>query len=244
VGRCATTSKVLGFFYYGVVAESILIIEDDPDISRVVTTYLVHAGFAVECVSNGKEGFRRAIDAPPALVVLDWMLPGMDGMELLKRLREEQGTPVIMLTARGEAEDRLAAFDQGVDDYVPKPFHPKELVARVRAVLRRGRQESSEKLLRQGELLIDVERREVLLADERLQLTSLEFDLLRTLASHPGRVFRRNELLDRVWGRDFTGVDRVVDVHISNLRQKLERGERQAYLRTVRGVGYKFEEAP
>jgi two-component system alkaline phosphatase synthesis response regulator PhoP len=226
-----------------VTVESILVIEDDPDIARVATTYLRHAGFSVESVADGHEGLRRALDAAPSLVLLDWMLPGMDGMEILKRLREKQGTPVIMLTARGEADDRLAGFEHGADDYVPKPFHPQELVARVRAVLRRTGQGGPDDSIQLGDLLIDAEKREVLLAGERLQLTSLEFDLLYALAAHPGRVFRRNELLDRVWGSDFTGVDRVVDVHISNLRQKLERGGLPMLLQTVRGVGYKFEEA-
>jgi two-component system alkaline phosphatase synthesis response regulator PhoP len=226
-----------------VALESIRVIEDDPDIARVVTTYLRHAGFSVESAADGREGLRRALNASPALVVLDWMLPGLDGMEVLRRLRERQGTPVIMLTARGEADDRLAGFEHGADDYVPKPFHPQELVARVRAVLRRGRLESPDERLQVGELVIDKEKREVMLAGEGLPLTSLEFDLLHALAAHPGRVFRRNELLDRVWGSDFTGVDRVVDVHISNLRQKLERGGLPPLLQTVRGVGYKFEEA-
>jgi two-component system alkaline phosphatase synthesis response regulator PhoP len=224
--------------------ESILVIEDDPDIARVLTTYLRHAGFSVESVGDGREGLHRALDAPPSLVVLDWMLPGMDGLEVMRRLREKQETPVIMLTARGEADDRLSGFEHGADDYVPKPFHPQELVARVRAVLRRAGQESRDERMELGALLIDVGKREVLLAGERVPLTSLEFDLLHALAANPGRVFRRNELLDRVWGSDFSGVDRVVDVHISNLRQKLERGGLPLLLQTVRGVGYKFEEAP
>jgi DNA-binding response OmpR family regulator len=221
----------------------ILLVEDDPDIVRVVRAYLEREGFEVEVAYDGKEGLERALGAPPALVVLDWMLPGLDGLEVLRHLRGALEVPVIMLTARGEAQDRLAGFGHGVDDYVPKPFHPPELVARVKAVLRRSQQERPSELIQKGHLLIDPVKREVTLAGEPVLLSSLEFDLLLMLAGNPGRVFRRDELLDRVWGREFTGVDRVVDVHISNLRQKLERHpDCSPLFQTLRGVGYKFSE--
>lgn len=223
--------------------ERILIVEDDPDIVRIVRAYLEREGFEVEAAFDGKSGVEGALSTPPALVVLDWMLPGLDGLEVLRQLRGVLNVPIIMLTARGEAQDRLAGFDHGADDYVPKPFHPPELVARVKAVLRRSQQDRPSEPIQKGSLLIDPVKREVTLAGELVLLSSLEFDLLLTLAGNPGRVFRRDELLDRVWGREFTGVDRVVDVHISNLRQKLERHPACPPLfQTLRGVGYKFTE--
>ncbi|MDQ3398056.1 MAG: response regulator transcription factor [Deinococcota bacterium] len=222
----------------------ILLIEDDPDIARVVETYLRRSGFEVEVVYDGPSGLARALAAPPALIVLDLMLPGLDGFELLKRLRPTLATPVIMLTARGEAEDRLQGFEHGADDYVPKPFHPPELVARVKAVLRRAQPERTDERLEVGDLSIDPGKRTVTRAGEALDLTAVEFDLLLVFAANPGRVFRRDDLLDRVWGRDFVGVDRVVDVHVSNLRQKLEPDPgNPRYLLTLRRVGYKFTEA-
>ncbi len=222
----------------------ILLVEDDPDIARVVETYLRRSGFEVEVVCDGPSGLARALAAPPALIVLDLMLPGLDGFELLKRLRPTLATPVIMLTARGEAEDRLQGFEHGADDYVPKPFHPPELVARVKAVLRRAQPERTDERLEVGDLSIDPGKRTVTRAGEALDLTAVEFDLLLVFAANPGRVFRRDDLLDRVWGRDFVGVDRVVDVHVSNLRQKLEPDPgNPRYLLTLRRVGYKFTEA-
>ena len=212
---------------------------------RVVSTYLERSGFTVEVARDGLTGLSSALDRPPALVVLDWMLPGLDGLEFMKRLRNEQATPVIMLTARSEESDRVLGLEVGADDYISKPFSPRELVARVKAVLRRvemreGRDEPS---ITRGDLTMDPARRSVALRRRLVELTSLEFDLLYALARHPGRVFRRDELLETVWGRDFAGVDRVVDVHISNLRQKLERYEGgTTLLHTVRGVGYKLAE--
>ena len=220
----------------------ILVIEDDPDTARVLRAYLEHGGFQVDIAADGLGGLDLALAEQADLIVLDWMLPGLDGLEVLLRLRPEVQTPVILLTARREAEDRLRGFERGADDYVPKPFHPPELVARVHAVLRRSSPANAEEPLKVGDLTIDLQRRQVLLAGEEVNLTSLEFDLLHLLAAHPGRVFRRNELLDRVWGRDFTGVDRVVDVHVSNLRQKLEKTTGTSFLQTVRGVGYAFQE--
>ena len=222
--------------------ERVLVVEDDLDIARIVRAYLEHEGYSVEVAHDGRDGLRRALNDPPALIVLDWMLPGLDGIELLGRLRGTVETPVIMLTARGEHDDRVEGFRSGVDDYVPKPFHPPELVARVRAVLRRSRPERGDEPLRVGELSLDLQKQKATVAGESVPLTALEFDLLRILASHPGRIFRRNELLDRVWGRDFAGVDRVVDVHIFKLRQKLEGGDRRSLIETVRGVGYRFSE--
>ena len=222
----------------------ILVIEDDPDTTRVVHAYLEHAGFEVDTAADGPTGLDLALKERADLIVLDWMLPALDGIEVLRRLRPQVRTPVILLTARGEAEDRLHGFEHGADDYVPKPFHPPELVARVQAVLRRSRPAGAEERVMVGNLVIDPRLRQALIAGKEMNLTSLEFDLLHLLASNPGRVFRRNELLDRVWGRDFTGVDRVVDVHMSNLRQKIEKRGSASFLQTVRGVGYAFREDP
>jgi two-component system alkaline phosphatase synthesis response regulator PhoP len=226
-------------------AQRILIVEDDPDIVRVVRTYLEGAGYRVDTALDGITGLTLALDSCPNLIVLDWMLPGLDGLEFMKRLRREQRTPVIMLTARSEESDRIAGLDIGADDYVSKPFSPRELVARVKAVLRRdemltGRPQDP---IKRASLVIDPSSRSVTVSGRELELTTLEFDLLYTLASQAGRVFRRDELLERVWGGDFGGVDRVVDVHISNLRQKLEGASPgMPALMTVRGVGYKFRE--
>lgn len=222
--------------------ERILVIEDDTDIARIIRAYLEHDDFEVDVRFDGVGGLAKALDHPPDLVVLDWMLPGLDGIEVLTRLRSALETPVIMLSARTEYDDRVEGLGTGADDYIPKPFHPPELVARVHAVLRRSRKESPEEPLQVGTLSIDVQKQKVMMAGQSVPVTPLEFDLLRILAAHPGRVFRRNELLDRVWGRDFTGVDRVVDVHVFKLRQKLEAGGAGSLIETVRGVGYRFSE--
>lgn len=225
-------------------AGRILVVEDDPDIVTVVKAYLERESYQVEVAKDGPSGLQCSLAAPPDLIVLDWMLPGLSGLELLKRLRRERETPIIMLTARGEQADRILGLEFGADDYVNKPFDPLELVARVRAVLRRARrQEATDEPLVVGPLRIDPVRRQVEKLGVPVELTTLEFDLLYTLAANPGRVWRRDELLDRVWGQAFIRVDRVVDVHVSNLRQKLETDpENPHYLLTVRGVGYKFAE--
>jgi len=224
------------------VTSRVLVVEDDLDAAEVVRAYLAREGFEVSVARDGVSGLERALTERPALIVLDWMLPGLSGSEFLRRLRRERSTPVIMLTARTEESDRIVGLELGADDYVPKPFSPRELVARVKAVLRRtgppvtgGRREVEHR-----GLLLDPERREASLVGLDLELTTLEFDLLFVLMEAPGRVFSRNELIDRVWGGDFSGVDRVVDVHVSNLRQKLARLQGEDLLVTVRGVGYKL----
>jgi DNA-binding response OmpR family regulator len=225
----------------------ILIVEDDPDIVEVVRTYLARSGFTVEVARDGLTGLRRALESPPALIVLDWMLPGIDGLEFMKLLRQTHALPVIMLTARSEEADRVLGLEFGADDYVAKPFSPNELVARVRAVLRRSEivaaDEGVDAPLERGALRVDPGTRRVHAAGQEIDLTTREFDLLYALARRPGRVFRRDELLDRVWGSDFEGVDRVVDVHVSNLRKKLDANPASAgTIVTVRGVGYAFRE--
>jgi two-component system, OmpR family, alkaline phosphatase synthesis response regulator PhoP len=217
---------------------SILIVEDDPDIVQIVQSYLEKDGFSVEIAKDGPTGFDKAMQEPPSLIVLDWMLPGMDGLTFLQRLRKTQSTPVIMLTAKTEEADRLKGLALA-DDYVSKPFSPRELVARVKAVLRRG--ENVAEVFKLGALTIDTAKRVAWRDDKNLELTTLEFNLLYLFAQHPERVFSRDELLERVWSREFTGIDRVVDVHVSNLRQKLEPNpEQPQLLLTVRGVGYKL----
>jgi two-component system, OmpR family, alkaline phosphatase synthesis response regulator PhoP len=217
----------------------ILIVEDDPDIAQIVKTYLEKDGFQVEVALNGLTGLERALDLKPALIVLDWMLPGLDGIRFIERLQKTQKTPVIMLTAKTEEVDRLRGLSLA-DDYINKPFSPRELVARVKAVLRRGNPQP-ERILNLGILSVDTEKRLAKRGDTTLDLTTLEFDLLHTLMQLPEKVFTRDELLQKVWGSDFMGVDRVVDVHISNLRQKLEPNpENPQWLLTVRRIGYKL----
>ncbi|HHO55015.1 MAG TPA: response regulator transcription factor [Trueperaceae bacterium] len=222
----------------------ILLIEDDPDSAKIVRRYLEREGFRLEHASDGRSGLDMALNNPPKLIILDWMLPRLSGLELLKELRKNQQTPVIMLTARTEEMDRILGLEFGADDYVLKPFSPRELVARVKAILRRMTNESNDsELIKLGKLLINSEKRTVSYDDKSLDLTVLEFDLLYLLAKYPGKVFSRNELLDRIWGSDFSGVDRVVDVHISKLRQKLEfNNSLPKVLKTVRGIGYQLNE--
>ncbi len=220
----------------------ILVVEDDADAAQVVSAYLTREGYAVEVAHDGAAGLQAALTAPPALVVLDWMLPGVAGPEFLTALRRAQRTPVIMLTARSEESDRIVGLELGADDYVVKPFSPRELVARVRAVLRRSQARevaAADEAVEHRGLRVDPLQRQASFAGREVELTTLEFDLLFALARAPGRVFSRNDLIERVWGPDFTGVDRVVDVHVSNLRQKLASVGADALLVTVRGVGYK-----
>lgn len=222
------------------VPPRILLVEDDVDIVTIVATYLRRDGFDVKIAHDGQQGLALALDTRPDLIILDWMLPGVDGLDFMKRLRKESSVPIIMLTARSEEADRVLGLELGADDYVVKPFSPRELVARVKAVLRRLESKPSAMLELAG-ITILPEQRTVYRHGRLVTLTTREFDLLYTLARQPERVFTRNELLDRVWGSDFTGVDRVVDVHVSNLRQKLEPDpERPRWLLTVRGVGYKL----
>ncbi|MFW6388155.1 MAG: response regulator transcription factor [bacterium] len=220
----------------------VLIVEDDPDIVNVVRVYLERAGFTVEVAEDGEFGLTIALNRELSLVVLDWMLPGIDGPTFMKRLRAKRATPVIMLTARGEEADRLTGFEVGVDDYVAKPFSPKELVARVKAVLARTSAEApGERVLHFGSLTVDPAQRSASVDGRHIELTTREFDMLLLLSRNPQRVFSRDELLERIWGREYEGVDRVVDVHVSNVRAKIERdSSRPHYIQTVRGAGYKF----
>jgi len=220
--------------------QSILLIEDDPDIVRIVKSYFEQSNYKVEVALDGLSGLSKALEIRPDLVLLDWNLPRLDGLELLKRLRKEQQIPIIMITARTEEIDRIMGLEFGADDYLVKPFSVRELVARVRAVLRRSTLIPEAKPLQEGLLSIDPSKREAFFELRKLDLTTLEFDLLFCFMGQVGRVFTRDDLLTRVWGRDFDGVDRVVDVHVSNLRRKLEAVGALDVLQTIRGVGYKL----
>jgi DNA-binding response OmpR family regulator len=226
------------------VSARVLVVEDDADVVKLVKAYLERDGFTVAVESDGEAGLRRALDDPPDLVVLDWMLPRLDGRGVLEGLRRSSAVPVIVLTARSDELDRVIGLELGADDYVTKPFSPRELVARVRAVLRRGTAPAAptgEPPLAVGALMIDPASRRVTYGGESVPVTTLEFDLLQTLARAPQRVFSRDELIERVWGPSFSGIERVVDVHVANVRQKLAAAGADQLVRTVRGVGYALE---
>jgi DNA-binding response OmpR family regulator len=225
--------------------ETILVVDDEPKIIKTVRAYLENAGFRVVTAEDGQMALTVFRHEKPALVILDLGLPGIDGLDVARTLFRDSNVPIIMLTARVDETDRLIGLELGADDYVTKPFSPRELVARVRAVLRRAgaEQEQAPPPIVVGDVHIDLERHHVTVDKQRLDLTPTEFDLLVVLARHPGRVFTRLELLDRVQGYAFEGYERTVDAHVKNLRQKLEPDPKQPrYLLTVYGVGYKFSE--
>lgn len=218
---------------------TILVVDDEPNIRDLLAGYLTHAGYNVVAAADGETALSEAVRVRPALVVLDLMLPGLDGWEVCRQLRRTSDVPILMLTARAGEPDRLAGLGLGADDYVTKPFSPREVVARVKAILRRAGYEGQP--LRYGSLELDAVSRTVTLKGRPVGLTGQEFDLLHTLLRHPGRVFSRAELLDYCWGPDFAGVDRVVDVHLSSLRRKIEPDPAQpVYIQTVRGQGYRL----
>jgi DNA-binding response OmpR family regulator len=222
----------------------VLVIEDDPTMCEVVGRYLEREGFVVATANDGETGLRDALAMLPDLVVLDLMLPGIDGFEVFGRLRDVAPIPVVMLTARGDEDDRVAGLDLGADDYLAKPFSPRELIARVRAVLRRANGgvagDSAPMVLRAGVIEVDVRAHEATRAGERLALTAKEFDLLVQLMRHPNRAFRRDELLAAVWGYSY-GDTATVTVHVRRLREKVElEPSRPRHLVTVQGVGYRF----
>jgi DNA-binding response OmpR family regulator len=223
----------------------VLVVEDDLTVAEVVTRYLEREGFAVESVADGHEALARADTQLPDLVVLDIMLPGLDGLEVCRRLRSRAPIPVVMLTARGSEEDRVLGLDLGADDYVSKPFSPRELTARVKAVLRRAGSSLDEVdqtgTLEYDGLSIDLGAREARIRGELATLTAREFELLAFLAGHPRQVFRRDELLERVWGYTY-GDTSTVTVHIRRLREKIEDDpSAPRRITTVWGVGYRFD---
>ena len=228
--------------------KTVLVVEDDPRIAQIVQDYLQHAKFGVLIAGDGAGALALARDRRPDLVVLDLGLPGLDGIEVAKGLRRESQVLLIMLTARVEESDRLLGLDVGADDYITKPFSPRELVARVRAVLRRadssGTAGAGEEVLRRGDLVIDTGRMVVTRAGATLDLTTTEFELAAALARRPGRVFTRAQLLDAVRGTAVESFERAIDAHIKNIRRKLEpESRRPRYILTVYGVGYKFADS-
>lgn len=223
--------------------DKILLVEDEAKIARTVRLYLEQACYQVATVDDGALAMPAFRHEQPDLIILDLMLPHVDGWELCRQLRRESGMPIIMLTARNEETDRIIGLELGADDYITKPFSPREVVARVRAVLRRSRGlVQPPHLIRVEELVIDLDRHEVTVAGQVVELTALEFDLLVAFARHPGRVFTRLNLLEQVEdATTYAGYERTVDQHIKNLRAKLGDDARQPrYIATVHGVGYKF----
>src|SRR3984893_14831622 len=221
----------------------VLVVDDEDHILELARLYLSREGYQIETVADGSQALARFGQVKPDLVVLDIMLPNLDGLTICKEIRKQSQVPIIMLTARDEVTDKVVGLELGADDYLTKPFHPQELVARAKALVRRARLEPDQpRLVRAGKLEVDLERHEVRLGQARVQLRPKEFDLLTLLARHPGRVFQRSELLDLVWGYDFPGYSRTVDVHVQQVREKLAGGGvSDPSIHTVWGVGYKLE---
>src|SRR5712691_1763565 len=226
-------------------AERILLVDDDSDLCALMADFFSEHGFVLEAAHDGRSGLARALEPGYDLVILDVMLPGLDGFEVLHQLRRRSSVPVIMLTARTEQRDRIAGLDAGADDYLPKPFGPDELLARIRAVLRRAGHAGAAKaqVIEAGDLRLNPQTREVWRDNERIDVTSIEFDILDLLARSSGRIVSRDELAAALYQRESSPYERSLDVHMSHLRKKLERGDR-ALIRTVRGVGYMFAAGP
>jgi DNA-binding response OmpR family regulator len=224
-------------------AQSVLVVEDEASIASFVALYLKNAGYTVKAVANGADALAQVEAEQPALIVLDLMLPDMDGIEVCRRIRQRRDVPILMLTARDEDIDKIIGLEVGADDYMTKPFNPRELVARVKSILRRSapeRRVSETAEIRHGDLHVDAGRREVRIGDEEIQLAPKEFDLLWELLDHRGVVLTRDQLLERVWGYTFAGDTRTVDVHVRQVRRKL--GDASPIV-TVWGVGYKVAPA-
>jgi DNA-binding response OmpR family regulator len=229
--------------YHAVVA-LILVVDDEPKIVQLVRDYLERAGFAVSTAHDGREALMRARQERPDLIVLDLGLPGLDGLEVTRRLRRDSGVPIIMLTARHEETDKVVGLELGADDYVTKPFSPRELAARVRAVLRRDAGEADAEVVRAGDVVLDIPRLRAEISGRVVTLTATEFQLLAALARQPGRVFTRSQLLDAIHGVAFDSYERAIDAHVKNIRRKLEPDPRAPrYLLTVYGVGYRLTDA-
>lgn len=221
----------------------ILVVDDDVELCTLLKELLEREGFATVFEHEGNRGLERALDGEYDLVVLDVMLPGIDGFEILRRLRARSRVPVMMLTARGEDVDRIVGLELGADDYLPKPFHPRELVARIRAILRRlERREPAGARIEVNGVALDPGSREVSVAGQKVDLTTFEFDILELLMRSAGRVLSRDDLMESLYNRKATAFDRSVDMHVSHLRKKLERDRKR--IKTVRGVGYQFARTP
>jgi len=224
---------------------NILVVEDEPNIAEIVSLYLSRAGYIPAVISNGQQARESLENTLPDLLILDVMLPGLDGLSLTRWLRQRSNIPIILMTARGEEVDRISGLEMGADDYVVKPFSPQELVSRVKAVLRRTKpvdQESIKKILNYGDLVVDPKTRVVTLRGNNVTLTAREFDLLHLLVQHPRQVFTRDQLLDEIWGLSDYIDPGTVTFHIRRLREKIEKSPSDPeHLQTVWGVGYKFE---
>jgi len=223
----------------------ILVVDDDRKIVNLVSLYLKHEGFDVSAAFDGQEAVNQAVQRQPALVILDLMLPKINGIEVCQILRSKMHIPIIMLTARTTEEDKIQGLDLGADDYMTKPFSPRELMSRVRAVLRRAGEEAEAKPtgVHFGTISINFLRREVLSGTDVVNLTRTEYRLLETMALDPGRTFSRAELIERVFGFEYEGAERTIDVHVMNLRKKIETGPNPfRYVLTVPGMGYRFED--
>jgi len=221
--------------------ERILVVDDEAHIVDLARLYLERDGFSVESAADGEAALACLHPAEPALIILDLMLPKIDGWEVCRRVRAESEVPILMLTARDEDVDKIVGLELGADDYMTKPFNPRELVARVRAILRRAERgpQAAEGPIHIGDVVVDPARREVHVAGQEVRLRAKEFDLLRTLAEHRGLVLTREQLLNLVWGYDFYGQTRTVDVHVAHVRQRLEPSQ-FVRIETVTGVGYKL----
>jgi two-component system response regulator CpxR len=222
----------------------ILLVDDDGELCSLLSQFLQREGFAVECEHEGNAGLTRALAGGYDLIVLDVMLPGLDGFEILRRLRQQSKVPVIMLTARGEDVDRIVGLELGADDYLPKPFNPRELAARIRAILRRYEKKPQPQAgrLEVNGVVLDSGTREVYSGGRRVELTTFEFDILEMLMRSAGRVLSRDALMENFYNRKATPFDRSIDMHVSHLRKKLERGN--TLIKTIRGVGYQFCRTP
>lgn len=219
----------------------ILVVDDDPEIVNLVKRGLSYEGYTVDTATDGSQALAKARQNEPDLVILDIMMPGMDGLEVSRRLRQASDVPILMLTAKATVADRVAGLDSGADDYLVKPFAFDELLARVRALLRR-RQPKETELLRFSDLSLNPSTREVRRSQDPLELTATEFDLLEFFLRHPRQVLKRETIYERVWGYDFEGESNVIEVYVRYLRSKLEAGGRSRLLHTVRGVGYVLKE--
>jgi len=220
------------------MSKKILVIDDEPQIVEICSDYIKAAGFDVVTANDGLSGLALARREQPDLIVLDLMMPGMDGLDVCRTLRREKDVPIIMLTARVEETDKLIGLELGADDYITKPFSPRELVARIRVVLRRISKDPSAEFIRVADIILDRSHYQLKLEDRTIDLTPTEFEILAILMSQPGRIFSRSQLLNAVRGISFESYERAIDSHIRNLRRKLEP---QMYIITVHGVGYKFE---
>lgn len=223
--------------------ERILVVEDDRRIREMVRRGLVFEGYEVTTAENGEEALRQARDTMPDAVILDLMLPGIDGLEVCRRLRTVSNVPILMLTARDAITDRVTGLDAGADDYMVKPFAFDELLARLRALFRRNRQEQATDVLRFSDLTLNLRTRQCFRGKDEIQLTAREFDLLELFMRHPNQVLTREIIYEHIWNYDFGGESNIIEVYIRYLRSKLEMGERSRIIQTVRGVGYALRES-